>query len=134
MDQFIIILMDKGLLSLSKFSIKNLVKEKKTWSRSCVVTIKVFLMIGQRKGGNSMYTKSKMAPVNISQNDYLALSLCITILRRRIRHRTRVGKRRTRYWFSYLYNNILLILYSILLIWPQPFQSILLSCHVSTLF
>jgi hypothetical protein len=51
-----------------------------------------------------------MAPVNISQNDYLALSLCvlcITILRRRIRHRTRVGKRRTRYWFSYLYVNIL---------------------------
>ena len=48
-------------------------------------TIKVFLMIGQRKGGNSMFTKSKMAPVNISQNDYLALSLCllcITILRR----------------------------------------------------
>ena len=48
-------------------------------------TIKVFLMIGQRKGGNAMFTKSKMAPVNISQNDYLALSLCllcITILRR----------------------------------------------------
>ena len=62
-------------------------------------------MIGQRKGGNSMFTKSKMAPVNISQNDYLALSLCflcITILRRRIRHHTRVRKRRTRYWFSYL--------------------------------
>ena len=110
---------------------------KKTWSKSCVVTIKVFLMIGQRKGGNSMSTKSKMAPVNISQNDYLALSLCvlcITILRRRIRHRTRVGKRQTRYWFSYLYLNILLILYSILLIWPQPFQSILLSRHLSTLF
>ena len=53
-------------------------------------------MIGQRKGGNSMFTKSKMAPVNISQNDYLALSLCllcITILRRRIRHRTRVGEK-----------------------------------------
>ena len=52
-------------------------------------------MIGQRKGGNSVSTKSKIAPVNISQNDYLALSLCllcITILRRRIRHRTRVGK------------------------------------------
>ena len=110
---------------------------KKTWSKSCVVTIKVFLMIGQRKGGNSMSTKSKMAPVNISQNDYLALSLCllcITILRRRIRYRTRVGKRRTRYWFSYLYHNILLILYSILLIWPQPSQSILLSRHLSTLF
>jgi len=84
-----------------------------------------------------MFTKSKMAPVNISQNDYLALSLCvlcITILRRRIRHRTRVGKKQTRYWFSYLYLNILLILYSILLIWPQPFQSILLSRHLSTLF
>ena len=84
-----------------------------------------------------MYTKSKMAPVNISQNDYLALSLCllcITILRRRIKHRTRVGKRQTRYWFSYLYHNILLILYSILLSWPQPFQSILLSRHLSTLF
>ena len=110
----------------------------KTWSKLCVVTIKVFLMIGQRKGGNSIFTKSKMAPVNISQNDYLALSLCllcITILRRRIRHRTRVGKRQTRYWFSYdLYHNILLILYSILLIWPQPFQSILLSRHLSTLF
>ena len=63
-----------------------------------------------------MSTKSKMAPVFISQNDNLALSLlCITILRRRIRHRTRVGKRRTRYLFSYLYHNILLILYSILL-------------------
>ena len=39
-------------------------------------------MIGQRKGGNSMFTKSKMVPVNISQNDYLALSLyllCITV-------------------------------------------------------
>jgi hypothetical protein len=110
---------------------------KKTWSKSCVIIFKVFLMIGQRKGGNSMFTKSKMAPVNISQNDYLALSLCvlyITILRRRIRHRTRVGKRQTRYWFSYLYLNILLILYSILLIWPQPFQSILLSRHLSTLF
>jgi hypothetical protein len=109
----------------------------KTWSKSCVVTIKVFLMIGQRKGGNSMFTKSKMAPVNISQNDYLDLSLCllcITILRRRISHRTRVGKRRTRYWFSYLYHNILLILYSILLIWPQPFQSIFISRHFSTLF
>jgi hypothetical protein len=109
----------------------------KTWSKKTVVTIKVFLMIGQRKGGNSMYTKSKMAPVNISQNDYLALSLCllcITILRRRIRHRTRVGKRQTRYWFSYLYHNILLILSSILLSWPQPFQSILLSRHLSTLF
>jgi hypothetical protein len=110
----------------------------KTWSKLCVVTIKVFLMIGQRKGRNSMFTKSKMAPVNISQNDYLALSLCllcITILRRRIRHRTRVGKRQTRYWFSHdLYHNILLILYSILLIWPQPFQSILLSRHLSTLF
>ena len=68
----------------------------KTWSKLCVVTIKVFLMIGQRKGGNSMLTKSKMAPVNISQNDYLALSLCllcITILRRWIRHRTTVGKK-----------------------------------------
>ena len=110
---------------------------KKTWSKSCVVTIEVFLMIGQRKGGNSMFTKSKMVPVNISQNDYLALSLCllcITILRRRIIHRTRVEKRQTRYWFSYLYHNILLILYSILLIWPQPFQSILLSRHLSTLF
>jgi hypothetical protein len=32
-------------------------------------------MIGQRKGGNSMLAKSKMAPVNISQNDYLALSV-----------------------------------------------------------
>ena len=51
--------------------------------------------------------------------------LCITILRRRIRHRTRVSKRWTRYWFSYLYHNILLILYSILLTWPQPFQSFL---------
>ena len=50
---------------------------KRTWSKSCVVTIKVFLMIGQRKGGNSVSTKSKMAPVNISQNDYLALSLCL---------------------------------------------------------
>ena len=110
---------------------------KKTWSKSCVVTIKVFLVIGQSKGRNSMSTKSKMAPVNISQNDYIALSLCllcITILRRRIRHRKRVGKRQTRYWFSYLYHNILLILYSILLIWSQPFQLILLSRHLSTLF
>ena len=110
---------------------------KKIWSKSCVVTIKVCLMIGQRKGRNSMSTKSKMASVNISQNDYLALSLCllcITILRRRIRHRKRVGKRHTRYWFSYLYHTILLILYSILLIWSQPFQLILLSRHLSSRF
>ena len=43
-----------------------------------------------------MSTKSKMAPVNISQNDYLDLSLCLlctTILRRRIRHRTTSRKK-----------------------------------------
>ena len=43
-----------------------------------------------------MFAKSKMAPVNISQNDYLAVSLfllCISILRRRIRHRKTVGKK-----------------------------------------
>ena len=47
-------------------------------------------------------------------------------------HKSR--KMRTRCWFSYLYHSILLILYSILLIWLQPFQSILLSRHLSTLF
>jgi len=76
---------------------------KTTWSKSCVVTIKAFLMIGQRNGGNSMFTKSKMAPVNISQNDYLALSLYVFCVLpfwggELDIPQIWVGKRRTRYW------------------------------------
>ena len=58
-------------MSLSTFSIKNLVKVM------CCQLSKFFWWLVKRKGGNSMFTKSKMAPVNISQNDYLALSLCL---------------------------------------------------------
>ena len=68
------------MLSLSKFSIKNLVKEhfdQENLVKVMCCHYQIFLMIGQRKGGNSVSTKSKMAPVNISQNDYLALSLCL---------------------------------------------------------
>jgi hypothetical protein len=75
------------------------------WWKTLIVTTGLYLIARLTASEICVHCKfiienGKMAPVNISQNDYLVLSLCllcITILRRRIRHRTRVGKRRTRY-------------------------------------
>jgi hypothetical protein len=89
-------------LSLSKFSIKNFVKEN--LDKVSVVTIKVFFIIFVKESEEIIGGKSckhdKMAPT-LTKYENIAVTLClmsIAILRRRLWDRARVRWRATKSW------------------------------------
>ena len=89
-------------MSLSKFSIKNFVKEN--LDKVSVVTIKVFFIIFVKELERRIVGKSckheKMAPT-LTNYENIAVTLClmsIAILRRRLWDRARVRRRATRSW------------------------------------
>ena len=83
-------------MSLSKFSIKNFVKEN--LDKVSVVTINVFFIIFVVGGKSCKH--EKMAPT-LTNYENIAVTLClmsIAILRRRLRDCARVRRRATRSW------------------------------------
>ena len=85
----------QGPLSLSKFSIKNFVKENLNKEN----LDSFFYHLCQRIGGKSC-KHEKMAPT-LTNYENIAVTLClmsIAILKRRLRDRARVRRRPTRSW------------------------------------